>query len=391
MEHPDSLMDAAARLPDRDPDERPDSAWRRWSLALLGWTAVGLFFANRLFFTSQWTDTPVSWTDAVSWSFLDWYLWAALSPIIFKASARFGILRRASIRNVLVHLSLSLLLTCLHSAIYGAIVWKVRWVPQDSATITELAQGLFFGKFHMGVVTYWVLVLLHHALDYYRRYREKELRVSRMEAQLATAQLQALRMQLQPHFLFNTLNAVSALMHRDVNAAETMLARLSDFLRLALETGTAVEVPLKQELEFLEHYLYIEQTRFADRLQVSIHADRDAMDASVPNLILQPIVENAIRHGIARSSTAGRIEIAAHRENGSLLLRVTDDGPGLPRGGVQREGVGLTNTRARIRQLYGAASRLQLENASNGGTDVQLVIPYRAVSLKPETGGRVHE
>jgi len=365
----------------------PKSApWRRWSLALLGWTAVGLFFANRLFFTSQWTDTPVSWTGAVSWSFLDWYLWAALSPIVFKASERFGITRGVPARNLLVHLCLSLLLTALHSAIYGAIVWKIRWVPEANVTPTELAQGLFFGKFHIGVVTYWVLVLLHHTLDYYRRYRERELRISRMETQLATAQLQALRMQLHPHFLFNTLNAVSALMHRDVAAAETMLARLSDFLRITLETGGQLEVPLRQEIEFLEHYLFIEQTRFADRLKVRIDVDRDTLDASVPNLILQPLVENAIRHGIAPSADAGHIEVAAHRRNGSLLLEVRDDGPGLPRGGVVREGVGLSNTRARIRHLYGASSSLDLLPQESGGTNVRLVIPYRplAAPVDPE-------
>lgn len=373
--------------PRQTADPAPKSLpWRRWSLALLGWTAVGLFFANRLFFTSQWTETPVSWTGAVSWSFLDWYLWAALSPIIFKASERFDITRGIPVRNVLVHLCLSLLLTGLHSAIYGAIVWKIRWVPEASVTPTELAQGLFFGKFHIGVVTYWVLVLLHHTFEYYRRYREKELRVSRMETQLATAQLQALRMQLHPHFLFNTLNAVSALMHRDVAAAETMLARLSDFLRLTLETGGQLEVPLRQEIEFLQHYLYIEQTRFADRLQVSIDVDRDTLDASVPNLILQPLVENAIRHGIAPSSMAGRIEVAAHRRNGSLLLEVRDDGPGLPRGGVSHEGVGLSNTRARIQHLYGPSSSLDLLPQESGGTNVRLVIPYRPLAAQADLG-----
>lgn len=383
----------ATSVPDRtgatDLEPLEGRPWRRWALALLGWTAVGLFFANRLFFTSQWTETPVSWTGAVSWSFLDWYLWAALSPIIFKASERFGIIRGAPLRNVAIHLCLSLVLTALHSTIYGLIVWKVRWVPEAGATATELAQGLFFGKFHIGVVTYWVLVLLRHTLEYYRRYREKELRVSRMETQLAQAQLDALRMQLHPHFLFNTLNAISALMHRDVMAADTMLARLSDFLRMTLESSGAAEVPLRQELEFLRHYLYIEQTRFADRLQVEIDVDRDTLDASVPNLILQPLVENAIRHGIAPTPGAGRIEVSAHRENGSLLLEVRDDGPGPPPGGTLREGVGLSNTRSRILHLYGGASKLELAGAARGGTAVRLVIPYRpAASGEPTEDDR---
>lgn len=374
------------------PEEISEGRVRRWALAFLGWTAVGLFFANRLFFTSQWTDTPVSWTGAVSWSFLDWYLWAALSPFIFKASARFGIVRGSPGRNILVHLCLSLLLTAVHSTIYGAIIWQVRWVPQDSATITELAQGLFFGKFHIGVVTYWVLVLLHHTLDYYRRYRQKELRVSRMEAQLAQAQLQALRMQLHPHFLFNTLNAISALMHRDVEAADTMLARLSDFLRLTLETGGEPEVQLKHEIEFLRRYLEIEQTRFPDRLQVRIDVDPEALEAWVPNLILQPLVENAIRHGVAPSRSAGRIEIAAHRSNGTLMLEVRDDGPGLTGGAPAREGVGLSNTRARLLQMYGPTSRMELANVgAGGGTNVRLTIPYRPAPVGAEAGEETHE
>jgi LytS/YehU family sensor histidine kinase len=224
-----------------------------------------------------------------------------------------------------------------------------------------------------------VLVVLRHTFDFYTRYREEELRGSRMEAQLAQAQLQALRMQLHPHFLFNTLNAVSALMHRDLDAAERMLARLSDFLRLTLETGGAHEVPLRQELDFLRRYLEIEQTRFADRLDVRVDVEPVTLDARVPNLILQPLVENAIRHGVARSSAAGRIEIAAHRRNGSLLLEVRDDGPGLPEGAdrPEREGVGLTNTRARLRQLYGATSHLTLANRREGGLHVTLTLPFR--------------
>jgi two-component sensor histidine kinase len=362
-------------------EERPRLAGRlpAVGIALAGWTLVALFFANRLYFSSQLTRQPISWAQAVSWSFLDWYLWAALSPLIFGASRRFALGRGTPVRNVFVHLLLSLALTVVHSAVYGAIVWNAQWVPAHEATLTGLVQGLFLGKFHLGVVTYWVLVVLRHTFDFYTRYREEELRGSRMEAQLAQAQLQALRMQLHPHFLFNTLNAVSALMHRDLDAAERMLARLSDFLRLTLETGGAHEVPLRQELDFLRRYLEIEQTRFADRLDVRVDVEPVTLDARVPNLILQPLVENAIRHGVARSSAAGRIEIAAHRRNGSLLLEVRDDGPGLPEGAdrPEREGVGLTNTRARLRQLYGATSHLTLANRREGGLHVTLTLPFR--------------
>ncbi len=369
-----------ARSPDpQRPTGRPIPAA---AVALAGWTLVALFFANRLYFSSQLTQQPISWPQALSWSFLDWYLWAGLSPLVFRASRRFPLGRGLPVRNVFVHLLFSLAFTVAHSTIYGAIVWNVQWVPSQEASLAGLVQGLFFGKFHFGVVTYWVLVVLRHTFDFYTRYREEELRVSRMETQLATAQLHALRMQLQPHFLFNTLNAIAALMHRDIDAAERMLARLSDFLRLTLESGTVQEVTLRQELDFLRRYLEIEQTRFADRLDVRMDVEPELLEARVPNLILQPLVENAIRHGVARSAAAGRIGIAAHRQNGSLRLEVTDDGPGLPRGASRpaREGVGLSNTRARLAQLYGPASQLTLANRGEGGLHVTLTIPYRTVA-----------
>jgi len=364
---------------DEDPDRTPARRLPAAALAVVGWTLVALFFANRLYFSSQLTQAPITWAQAISWSFLDWYLWAALSPFVFRASRRFGLGRGTPVRHVFVHLLLSFAFTVIHSTIYGSIVWNVQWVPAHEASLTGLVQGLFFGKFHLGVVTYWVLVVLSHTFAFYTRYREEELRVSRMEAQLAQAQLQALRMQLHPHFLFNTLNAISALMHRDIAAAERMLARLSDFLRLTLESGGAPEVPLRQELDLMRRYLEIEQTRFADRLDVRVDVEPTTLEARVPNLILQPLVENAIRHGVARSAAAGRIEIAAHRHNGSLLLEVSDDGPGLPADAVRpaREGVGLTNTRARLAQLYGPSSRLDFANRSEGGLHVTLTIPFR--------------
>jgi two-component sensor histidine kinase len=351
---------------------------QRFAPAFLGWTLVGLFFATRLYFVYEMSEKAISWKQALFWSLLDWYLWALLSLIIFRASRTFALGRGAPPRNLLVHLGLSLLLAIVHSSAYGTAIWIANPLPAETVTVASLVQSLFVGKFHIGVLTYWVLILLRLTFDYHRRYREEELRVSRIEAELARAELQALKMQLRPHFLFNTLNAVSALMHSDVAAAERMLANLSDFLRLTLEQGGVQEVSLKQELEFLKRYLEIEKTRFADRLCVEMDIDPEVLEAQVPNLILQPLVENAIRHGIAAASTAGRISIAAHRENGALRLEVQDDGPGLPQSGASpREGVGLKNTRARLRQLYGSEQSLSLENGRGGGLKVSLRLPFQ--------------
>src|SRR5262245_40790860 len=208
-----------------------------------------------------------------------------------------------------------------------------------------------------------------------------------LETQLAQAQLQSLKMQLHPHFLFNTLHAISALMDDDVKAARRMIARLSELLRLTLENAGQQEFSLRQELDALERYLEIEQIRFQDRLTVRLAVAPETLDASVPNLILQPIVENAIRHGIAPRSSAGWIEIRAERREGMVELQVIDDGPGLqPAGEELREGIGLTNTRARLRQLYGDEHRIEIEDAAEGGLAVKLSIPYRQAEV--ESAGR---
>jgi LytS/YehU family sensor histidine kinase len=205
--------------------------------------------------------------------------------------------------------------------------------------------------------------------------RIRELTASRLESKLATAQLEVLRMQLQPHFLFNTLHAISALMYRNVEGADRMVARLSDFLRLSLDTAGMQEVPLKREMEFLDKYLDIEQVRFGDRLQVSRAIDPETLDRLVPNLVLQPLVENAVRHGIAPRASGGRIDISASMRQGRLIVEVLDDG--LSAADPIREGLGLSNTRARLEQLYGSDARLELGSAAEGGFRVRLTIPVR--------------
>jgi two-component system LytT family sensor kinase len=232
-----------------------------------------------------------------------------------------------------------------------------------------------------GVMLYWLILLISYSFNYQRRYREGEVRATRLEAQLAQAQLQALKMQLHPHFLFNTLHSISALVHKNPDAADKMIARLGDFLRLTLENSGAQEVSLQEELEFLKCYLEIERIRFQDRLTVQMDIEPQALDARLPNLILQPIVENAIRHGISPQTSAGRIEIEARRLNGTLQVQVTDNGPGLSSdsntGTIVKAGVGLANTQARLKQLYGDQHRLDLANAASGGLTVILEIPFR--------------
>jgi LytS/YehU family sensor histidine kinase len=237
----------------------------------------------------------------------------------------------------------------------------------------------FADQFLRYILYYWAMIGVGHALDYYGKYRDGELRAAQLEIGLAHARLQLLKSQLQPHFLFNTLNAISALVYTNAEAADRTVARLGDLLRLALEDFGVQEAPLARELEVLRSYLDIEQTRLGDRLTVCWDVGPDTTDALVPTFLLQPLVENAIHHGVAPRSDPGRIEISVWRRGGLLHLRVRDDGPGLPAGPISG-GVGLANTRARLFHLYGAAQRLEMGNDPRGGCAVQVTLPFRELA-----------
>jgi LytS/YehU family sensor histidine kinase len=240
-----------------------------------------------------------------------------------------------------------------------------------------------------GVIIYWMILFGGQVIDYHRRLREGELRESRLQSQLAMAQLEALKMQLHPHFLFNTLHAISALVGKNPEAADRMIARLSDLLRMSLESAGAQEVLLEQELEFLQGYLDIQKVRFGDRLNVAMDVDPGALHAFVPSMILQPLVENAIKHGIAPRASGGSISISAGRRDGLLKIQIKDDGPGLPSAaGSVNFGVGLSNTSARLEQLYGGAHRFELSNGAEGGLLVELDLPFRTSAGRDDDASR---
>jgi LytS/YehU family sensor histidine kinase len=261
--------------------------------------------------------------------------------------------------------------------------------PEDEESSKMSYGQLFRLELVAYLVTYlWIyggILGVGQAVEYYRRFRERELRASRLEARLAQARLEVLKMQLHPHFLFNTLNTISALIHQDVELADRMVARLGDLLRATLENAGAQEVPLRKELEFIRPYLEIEQARLGDRLSVTTEVDADALDASVPYLLLQPLVENAVRHGIAPFTSHGRVEIRARRDNGELRVEICDNGPGLS-SDQQREfrsGVGVANVKARLEHLYGTAQHFEMANQPNGGLAVTVRVPYREDNSPP--------
>ncbi|HEV7904746.1 MAG TPA: histidine kinase [Pyrinomonadaceae bacterium] len=365
---------------------------------LLGvWTLIGLTFACLSFFGTLAISDPrrIDLVGIFISNLLAFYLWALLTPLIALLARRYRLDRQRWPQSLFfVHLPASLLFPALHLCLYLAPFWLLGGLlTREYPTFLSLFSYQLFANLPMKVSIYWLILIAINALDYYQSFRVAEVKASELRAQLAQAQLRALKMQLHPHFLFNTLNSISALLHRDPEAADQMVARLGDFLRLTLENSGDQEVTLEQEMEFLRCYLEIETVRFHDRLSVETDIEPQTLRARVPNLILQPLVENAIRHGISRQSAPGRLSIRAARREGRLLLQVEDNGPGLSlisensnaasvhttASGTRPHtgGVGLANTRARLEHLYGAEHRLELTRATPRGMLVTLEIPFQ--------------
>ena len=355
-----------------------------WRDLLICWTLIAALFTTRNIVQSVSGGQSIRWGPGVLFEVIYWYTWALLTPLIFWFARHFRVERNERLRSILALLLLGLFIAPLQVSIEIAInlslASKLFHLPP--AEIAQRVAGIrrvVLVESFTSFFTYMVVVGVFYAFDYYQKYRERDLRALELEGRLTQAELQNLKMQLHPHFLFNTLHTISVLMNKDTKAANGVLVRLSDLLRMALDNVSSHEVSLKEELDFLARYLEIEQTRFEDRLTVRMKIEPGVLDARVPNLILQPLVENAIRHGVAPLLTPGTIEISARRENGNLRLEVKDNGSGLPnRNQHIREGVGLSNTRARLVQLYSRDHTFEAGNAPGGGLLVTIVIPFRS-------------
>ena len=368
---------------------------RNYPLYFLLWTVLGLFYFTQGVTLRLLGHDPTPWWHYLVGWLLGVYIWAFLTPIILLLGRQFPVERRNSLRRAALQLLLSAMFSAFELSVEAVLYSRLHLFP---ALIIRGFRGaltqLLVRGVHGGIVNYWIVLGLQWGVLYYRRYQERsqevlkyELRASALQSQLMSAQLNALKMQLQPHFLFNTLNAITVLVRQQKSKdAEQMLGHLSDLLRRVLEDVDAQEVSLCRELEYLQLYLAIEQVRFADRLRVELSADPEAQEALVPQLILQPIVENAIRHGIGRSSSAGRVLITASKIDGKVELRVQDDGPGLLPGDASHDrGIGLANTRARLRQLYGEDARLEIKNCDRGGVIATMSIPFHHSHSEIET------
>src|SRR5947209_5378183 len=359
--------------------------WGQRGLIFGLWTLIGLAFSTQFFLSRANSSSPVTWKFALEHSLADWYLFALLSLPALWLARRFPFERVHWPRQLAIHLLASGAFSLLWMTARALLEEGLSRAGESQVTFKAAFTYALAATFFFNLLIYWAIVSVSHSIDYYRKYQERELRTAELEAGLAQARLQALQMQLNPHFLFNTLHSISSLMHSNIEAADRMISRFGELLRLTLENTDSQKLSLRQVLAFLESYLEIEQTRFGDRLSVRMEIASETLEARVPNLVLQPLVENAIQHGIEPHARPGQIELCARKENGKLLLEVRDNGNGLPNARQPAEGVGVSNTRARLQQLYGAAHTFEFRNGEKGGLLVSVDIPFRLASGANET------
>ena len=347
------------------------------------WAALGVIYAGPIYFEVRWQEMGHEAWRVFGWGILMWGAWAPLTPVIVWLARRYSFLDGAWKKNILVHLPAFIVLSLLHSVAATAVTLFVDPFEGMGESPNEFWPRFISrikGAFGPDLLVYGAVIGICYAIDYYRKYRERELLATRLETQLAQAQLDALRMQLHPHFLFNTLNGIASLVRDNRNqAAVSMLVGLSDLLRHTLEHSSRHEVELREEINFIKLYLSIQEMRFSDRLHLEFDIDPATSKAMVPNLILQPLTENALRHGIGRSVASGLVGINSAVEDGLLRLTVYDNGAGLPDDWQLKgsAGIGLANTAARLQQLYDDNHQFDIRNRDGGGVEVVIVMPLR--------------
>ncbi len=351
-------------------------SWRVWAVTLLAWSLVAAVFGT-IRYVYYFERHHLTWGQSIAYSGIDAGLWAVLTPVLIAFGEHFR-LDRETWPRLPLHLAVAIVLPVAY------------WFPALSLTRTlgtafghpmwawELTRGDFVAAYLNNLVVATQILAVSQGLVFHRESRERAARAARLEVELARAQLQLLRMQLEPHFLFNTLHAIATLVHGQPDAAERMIVLLSDLLRRALRERDGHEVALREELAFLDRYLEIEHVRFPGRLHVARAIEDSALDALVPPLLLHPLVENAIRHGLSRRTEGGRMGLEARRRGTRLELRVWDDGAGSADDPTTAgSGIGLANTRARLAQLYGANHAFDLRRGASGRTEVTVSVPFR--------------
>ena len=332
------------------------------------WLFMALLFTPQTYLTNLRSPTPLTWGRAFLATLLLFQVWSVLTPVLLWLGQRFPLERHKLWRNLGIHVLLS-------GPVALAHIWLLQIFTMLLFTWSRSYQSpvplraLLVGLGATNIMVYWGIVAVSQAVNYFRKYQEREFR-------LAQAQLQALRMQLHPHFLFNTLNAIAELVYSDPKAADRCILSVSELLRFSLESHRTQEVTLKEEIDFLDKYLEIQKMLMRDRLRVRLNVEPETLDASVPNMLLQPLVENAIKHGISPRPEGGNIEVYARRLDGKLYVEITDDGLGM---NEQQDGngVGLVNTRERLKHLYGGAHTFNLSSFPGRGVTIRISLPFK--------------
>jgi len=350
---------------------------RRWlKIAAIagGWVLLGAVLSTEVYFNLRAQMKWATFTDIALSQFTRAAMWACLAPLILRLRFRMPLNAGHWIGGVSFHLAASLIMMATYYV--GRLVSYVWIFDQPWSGLRQAIWDNFYGHNLVDMAYYWAVLAFGYAADIRRKYRSEELRAAQLEARLIEAELKTLREQLRPHFLFNTLNTVSTLVRERRNdEAVTVLARLGSLLRMSLDRNREPEGTLADEMQFLEHYVDIQRARFPDRLDVRIAIEKEALAIRIPHLLLQPIVENAILHGIAPKGTGGRVDVSGKVSGGFLRLEVADDGPGLPDASVVKEGIGLANTRERLAKAYGAAGRMHFRQPPGGGLAVEIILP----------------
>jgi len=393
-----ALLVANTAMGEREDDQivpEVKRQWVVWALSFGAWSAIGIIAGISMYQVDRSFGKPASLLDELRLPLINALVYALLSPFVFSLALRNPLQRGNWKRFAAIHLTGAAIFVTIHLMSRGFLfgvwdpaangyvyfwnphthVFAMRWVIVSKLFLYNTIDDILEG--------YVPVVLIANTWWYYRNFRSRDQRALQLEAQLAKAHLEALRSQLQPHFLFNTLHSISALMLKDVHSADKMMTRLSDLLRMSLENGPRSITTLEREIEFVNGYLEIEKVRFGERLNVDMDIRPEVLDAQVPHLLLQPLVENAVRHGIAKITSPGRIRIAARPDGRSLWLQVSDNGPGFDDASWPATGthVGLKATRARLRTLYGDEQRLDVRRIIGDGVEVSVRIP---LELKPE-------
>ena len=369
-------------MSERGPLARPGLAW------LAGFVIATLFallVATQNYLVLSRAGRAMPWAPLAVGELPVWYTWLALIPVVRRLVVRFPPLARPLGRNLVIHLTAALVGIMVMILVTTIVRWRIGGMIPPGMSFLNAVRAGYLRSFVAFIPIYAVLAAGVLAWNYYRDTQERAVKESRLEAALASARLESLRDQLHPHFLFNTLHAISALMAEDVGGARRMMRRLSELLRLSLEEGTH-EVTLEEELRILDLYVEIQKIRFGDRLSVDYAIEPEVRQMFVPRMLLQPLVENAIKYSTSGQQPRGRVSIAAEGWNGDLRLRVRDNGPGFKEDRTSRNGgIGLSNTRARLEQLYGVDYAVDLINTAEGGALVEIRVPARATPrLEPE-------